>query len=48
MAFPEAVARTLNKKICMHCGATNAPKADRCRKCHKKDLRVKAKEPRGT
>lgn len=47
MAFPEAVARTLIKKICMHCGATNAPKATRCRKCKKQDLRVKAKERRG-
>lgn len=47
MAFPEAVARTLDKKICMHCGATNAKKATRCRKCHNKDLRVKAKEGRG-
>ena len=48
MAFPEAVQRTLIKKICMHCGATNAKLATRCRKCHKHDLRVKAKEPRGT
>ncbi len=48
MAFPEAIARRLNKKICMHCGATNARKAERCRKCRKKDLRVKAKEQRGT
>jgi ubiquitin-large subunit ribosomal protein L40e len=47
MAFPEAVARTLEKKICMHCGATNAIKATRCRKCRSKDLRVKAKERRG-
>ncbi len=45
--FPEAEARTLNKKICMRCGATNAPKADRCRRCHTKELRVKAKETRG-
>ncbi len=47
MAFPEAVARRLNKKICMHCGATNARLATRCRKCKTKNLRVKAKEPRG-
>ncbi len=47
MAFPEAVARRLNKKICMHCGATNAPKATRCRKCHTQNLRMKAKESRG-
>ena len=48
MAFPEAIARRLEKKICMHCGATNAKKADRCRKCRRPDLRMKAKEPRGT
>ncbi len=48
MPFAEAVARRLNKKICMHCGATNAPKAERCRKCRTQNLRVKAKEPRGT
>lgn len=48
MPFPEAVARTLVKKICMHCGATNAVKADRCRKCRSKDLRMKAKDPRGS
>lgn len=48
MAFAEAVARRLDKKICMHCGATNAKKADRCRKCRTKNLRVKAKESRGT
>ncbi|MGB1697211.1 MAG: 50S ribosomal protein L40e [Thermoplasmatota archaeon] len=47
MAFPEAIKRTLIKKICMHCGVTNAPKALRCRKCKKTDLRVKAKERRG-
>lgn len=45
--FPEAERRTLDKKICMNCGATNAPKADRCRKCHRSELRVKAKESRG-
>ncbi len=47
MAFPEAVARRLDKKICMHCGATNARLALRCRKCHTKNLRLKAKEARG-
>ena len=47
MAFPEAIARRLDKKICMHCGATNAKKATRCRKCHTTNLRVKAKESRG-
>ena len=45
--FPEADARLLNKKVCMKCGATNAPRAKRCRKCGSTDLRVKAKEPRG-
>lgn len=45
--FPEAEARKLDKKICQRCGATNAPKADRCRRCHTSELRVKAKESRG-
>lgn len=45
--FPEAEARLLNKKVCMKCGALNAIKADRCRRCHSKELRVKAKEGRG-
>lgn len=45
--FPEAEKRLLNKKICMSCGATNPPKAKRCRRCHSKELRVKAKEGRG-
>ncbi|MHB8633219.1 MAG: 50S ribosomal protein L40e [Thermoplasmatota archaeon] len=47
MAFAEAVQRRLTKKICMHCGITNSAQALRCRKCHRKDLRTKAKEPRG-
>ncbi len=47
MAFAEAIARRLDKKICMHCGGTNAKKATRCRKCKSASLRVKAKEPRG-
>jgi len=45
--FPEAEARTLNKKVCMKCGCINAIKADRCRRCRSKELRVKAKEGRG-
>ena len=45
--FPEAEARTLNKKICMNCYARNPPKATRCRKCRSDELRVKAKEGRG-
>ena len=47
MAFAEAVNRRLKKKICLDCGVTNAPRADRCRKCHSKALRVKALEARG-
>lgn len=45
--FPEAEARLLDKKICMHCGARNAPRALRCRKCRSTELRPKAKEGRG-
>jgi large subunit ribosomal protein L40e len=45
--FPEAEQRLLNKKICMKCGASNAPKAERCRRCRSKELRFKAKEGRG-
>ena len=45
--FPEAEGRLLNKKICMKCGASNAPRARRCRRCRSKELRVKAKEGRG-
>jgi large subunit ribosomal protein L40e len=45
--FPEAEARLLNKLICQKCGARNAPRAERCRKCRAKDLRPKAKESRG-
>jgi large subunit ribosomal protein L40e len=46
--FPEAEARTLNKKICMKCYAGNPPKAKRCRKCGYDKLRPKAKESRKT
>ncbi|KYK30860.1 MAG: 50S ribosomal protein L40 [Thermoplasmatales archaeon SG8-52-3] len=45
--FPEAEARLLNKKVCMKCGALNAPKAERCRRCRSKELRIKAREGRG-
>ncbi len=45
--FPEAETRLLYKKICMNCGATNAVRAIRCRRCHSKRLRMKAKESRG-
>lgn len=47
MAFAEAVSRRLNKKICLHCGVTNSQGAVRCRKCHRSELRIKAKEARG-
>lgn len=46
-SFKEAEARRLSKKVCQRCGATNAPRADRCRRCHTRELRVKAKESRG-
>ena len=45
--FPEAEQRLLNKKICMKCGASNAIRAQRCRRCRSNELRVKAKEGRG-
>jgi len=45
--FPEAEKRLLNKKVCMKCGALNAQKAIRCRRCRSKELRIKAKEGRG-
>lgn len=45
--FPEAEARTLNKKICMACYARNPIRSTRCRKCHCEQMRVKAKEGRG-
>ncbi|HLF16521.1 MAG TPA: 50S ribosomal protein L40e [Candidatus Thermoplasmatota archaeon] len=47
MAFQEAISRRLKKKICLHCNATNAVGALRCRKCHRKHLRAKALEARG-
>ncbi|MBU0496701.1 MAG: 50S ribosomal protein L40e [Candidatus Thermoplasmatota archaeon] len=46
--FPESENRLLNKKICMKCGASNAPRSIRCRRCRSKELRIKAKEGRGT
>jgi large subunit ribosomal protein L40e len=45
--FPEADARTLTMKICMSCSSRNAIKATRCRRCGSKNLRMKAREPRG-
>ncbi|HDS59264.1 MAG TPA: 50S ribosomal protein L40e [Thermoplasmatales archaeon] len=41
--FPEAEERLLNKLICMHCKARNAPRAKRCRKCNSKALRPKSR-----
>ncbi len=40
-------SRRLNKKICMRCYARNPMKAQQCRKCDYKGLRIKAKEARG-
>jgi len=45
--FPEAEARTLNKKICMRCDARNPPRAVRCRRCGYKGLRPKSREKKG-
>ena len=45
--FPEAEARLLDVRICMHCNARNALQASACRKCGYKGLRLKAKERRG-
>ena len=42
--FPEAEARRLRMKICMHCNARNPLRAVRCRKCGYKGLRMKSKE----
>ena len=44
--FKEAERRLLDKSVCMNCYATNAPKADKCRKCGYSNLRPKAKESR--
>ncbi|PSP44906.1 50S ribosomal protein L40e [Halobacteriales archaeon QH_6_64_20] len=44
--FEEAEARILQKMICMRCNARNSARADRCRKCGYKNLRVKARESR--
>ena len=41
-----AIKSRLDKKICLECGAVNSSRADKCRKCHSKKLRRKAKEPR--
>ena len=42
--FPEAEARLLNVKVCMHCNARNAIRATSCRKCGYQNLRPKNKE----
>jgi large subunit ribosomal protein L40e len=41
-----AVARTLEKLICMRCNARNPMRATRCRKCGYDRLRPKSKERR--
>ena len=41
-----AVARELEKQICMRCNARNPQRADSCRKCGYKNLRPKSKERR--
>lgn len=43
-SFEEAEARILNKQICMRCNARNPPRADYCRKCGYKNLRLKNRE----
>jgi len=42
--FPEAEARTLIKKICMNCSASNSVRATFCRKCGYPKLRMKNRE----
>jgi large subunit ribosomal protein L40e len=41
--FKLALARKylVNKSVCRNCGATNPPKAMKCRKCRSKNLRPK-------
>jgi len=39
-----AQRRRLYYKICMKCGARNAPTAEKCRKCRSYDLRWKRRE----
>ncbi|MGV9103714.1 MAG: 50S ribosomal protein L40e [Candidatus Thorarchaeota archaeon] len=36
----------LYKSVCRDCGATNPPKAKKCRKCKGKDLRPKVRTRR--
>ncbi|HDP96351.1 MAG TPA: 50S ribosomal protein L40e [Euryarchaeota archaeon] len=42
--FPEAESRTLIKRICMNCSASNSMRAKICRKCGYDQLRPKNKE----
>jgi len=42
--FPEAEARLLHVKICMHCNARNPVRAVACRKCGYTNMRPKNKE----
>ncbi|MFP3299666.1 MAG: 50S ribosomal protein L40e [Thermoplasmatales archaeon] len=44
MPFKEAMDRIFNKKICMKCGASNPIRAEKCRKCGSKQLRLKVRE----
>ncbi len=37
----------VNKTVCRSCGATNPPKATKCRKCRSKNLRPKRTKGRG-
>ncbi|MEM3921285.1 MAG: 50S ribosomal protein L40e [Nitrososphaerota archaeon] len=39
-----AQRRRLYHKICMKCGARNAPTAEKCRRCRSYDLRWKRRE----
>lgn len=45
--FSEAEDRILRVKICMNCYARNPVRADVCRRCKRKELRMKASETRG-
>ena len=47
--FKLALARKylVDKSVCRACGATNPPKATKCRKCRSKNLRPKKTKGRG-
>ena len=42
-----ARSHLVNKSVCRDCGATNPPKAVKCRKCRSKNLRPKRTKGRG-